>query len=298
MSKRIVLLINSTAGTVQRQGGDALVARLREAASWADLDVRDTGDDPAEAARQACADGPDVIAVAGGDGTARCAAQAAHDTECPSALIPLPLGTANLLPKRLYGERTPEQILAEAKDYREVALHAGLINGEVFFIAATAGFPSRLAEAREAARPGGKGGRKLKAAWTKARAALSIAFQPRLRVHVDGSDATFARASAAMIVPGGVEDAFGVSHPHAGPARLETYAFYPRNIGDAASITMMALAQRWREHPRVKQAWADSVGLTGRRSIPIMLDGEPESLKPPVRISLAPEAVRFLAPTE
>jgi diacylglycerol kinase family enzyme len=165
-------------------------------------------------------------------------------------------------------------------------------------LGATAALPARCAAAGAAARPGGRGGRKLSAAWTKARAALSIAFQPRLRVHLDGSAATFARASAVMIVPGGVEDAFGVSHPQAGPARLETYAFHPRNIGDAASLTMMALAQRWRDHPRVNQAWADTVVLTGRRRIPIMLDGEPESLKPPVRISLAPEAVSFLAPTE
>lgn len=295
MSQRILLLINSTAGSVQRIGHEALVEQLTEAASWSEVEVRSMDDDPLAAARLACEEAPDIIAIAGGDGTARAAAEAAARTDCPSALIPLPLGTANLLPKRLYGERTAEQILREAEGYKMVKLHAGQLNDSFFFIAATAGFPSRLAEAREAARPDGKGGRKLKAAWTKARAALSVAFQPRLRLRVDAAP-EYARASAVMIVPGGVEDAFGVAHTEAGPARLETFAFYPRNIGDAASLTLMALAQRWREHPRVKQSWADGIILSGRRRIPIMLDGEPDHLASPIHIALKPEAARFLVP--
>lgn len=296
MAKRIILLLNSAAGTAQRIGVDTLRKNLTEAASWADVEVRLMDEGPMEAATAACRANPDIIAIAGGDGTARCAAQALASTGCGSALIPLPLGTANLLPHRLYGDRTPEEILSEAHGYEPVKFHAGAVGDQLFFIAATAGFPSRLAEAREEARPGGRKGRRMRAAWAKMRAAMKIAFQPRLRVHLDDRPELFSRASAAMFVPGGIEDAFGVDHIEPGRPQLECFAFSPRNVGDAASLTVMALAQRWREHPRVAQAWADHAALTGRRRIPIMLDGEPSYIKPPVKIELRPEAVRFLAP--
>ncbi|MFD5213603.1 diacylglycerol/lipid kinase family protein [Microbacterium sp. NPDC058345] len=79
---------------------DAVAAAEREhgwaASSWFATDEGDAG---AIAAQAAVAAAPDVILVAGGDGTVRAVAQEVHRTGIPVAL--LPSGTGNLLARNL-----------------------------------------------------------------------------------------------------------------------------------------------------------------------------------------------------
>ncbi|WP_260980092.1 diacylglycerol/lipid kinase family protein [Agrococcus jejuensis] len=84
------------------------VAKLRQAVEqaeqqhgWAPSLWFETGehDAGAHAARDAAAQHPDVILVAGGDGTVRAVAEAIHETGIPLAL--LPAGTGNLLARNL-----------------------------------------------------------------------------------------------------------------------------------------------------------------------------------------------------
>jgi diacylglycerol kinase family enzyme len=295
MTVRLALLFNPYAGAMQRPGGAGLRARLEAAAQWADVAVRVVGDDAAAAAREACDEGADILAVAGGDGTARAVAEAAAKSACPVSVMPLPLGTTNLLPRRLYGVRTAEQILAEAKDYTPVRLHAGALGERYFFILAAAGFPSRLAEAREDIRLRGKGRRFLDALG-RARSALGSAFKPSLKLYADGSPVYFHRASAVLVAPGGLDAVLSMGPVEAGRTQLECIAARPRHVFDAAGITVAALMRDWREHARVRQRWVDELVVRGRDRLPVMLDGEPAEIDSPAAFSFIPEAASFLAP--
>lgn len=80
----------------------AAVAAQEEEHGWASSLWFETGKEDAglAAARDAVAAGPEVVLVAGGDGTVRAAAEAIHSTGVPLAL--LPAGTGNLLARNLH----------------------------------------------------------------------------------------------------------------------------------------------------------------------------------------------------
>ena len=291
---RLTLVINPHAGAASGEAADALQARLEAAADWAQVRTVRIGSDVAAAVKDALGDGPvDIIAAAGGDGTARAVAEALARLGGKTALIALPLGTANLLPRRLYGDRDAERILAEARDYQPVRLHAGEANGRLFFIAAIAGFPVALAQAREAVRP--KGGRRLRRAWRALRASMAGLLTRRLRVRFDDDRGQVSRAASVICVPGGLAAANAAPPAQSGETGLECISVRARSAAQTAGLTLAAITDAWRDHPAV--AWRSAHGLTVSRSgaVAIMLDGEPERLGSPVRIQFREAAITCLA---
>ncbi len=290
---RLSLLINARAGAASSEDPDDLRDALIQAARWADVRVHAVDGDPAEAARNALdADQPDFVAIAGGDGTARGAAQALAAAQSKASLIPLPLGTANMLPRRLYGTRDARTVLEEAERYEVKPLHAGECRGRLFFIAAIVGFPVRFGEAREAVREGARG---VSDAMRSGRAAFATMFKRRLRLAEPGERKPFAVASAALFAPGGVAAVTGEPPFDPGPARLECLHVRLRDPGQMASLTLAAMMDRWREHDAVEHRWLDAAELRDGRSERIMLDGEPVRLNAPVGLTLDENALSVLA---
>ena len=290
---RLSLLINARAGAASSEDPDDLRDALVEAARWAEVRVHAVEDDPAKAARDALdADQPDFIAVAGGDGTARGAAEALAAAQSTAALIPLPLGTANMLPRRLYGSRDARTVLEEAEEFETRPLHAGECGGRLFFIAAIAGFPVMFGEAREAVREGAGG---MSDALRSSRAAFASMFKRRLRLAEPGERKAFAVASAALFAPGGVEAVTGGPPLDAGPAQLECLHVRLRDPGQMASVTLAAMMDRWREHDAVHRRWVDGAELRGGGKESLMLDGEPLRLEAPVRFTFQENALTVLA---
>ncbi|MET0672320.1 MAG: diacylglycerol kinase family protein [Microbacterium pygmaeum] len=101
MPTRIAIIYNPT-----KTEKETLATGLATAsADDADLDVRwweTSADDPGQGvAKDALADGADLVIVAGGDGTVRAVAEHLADAEATAELGIVPLGTGNLLARNL-----------------------------------------------------------------------------------------------------------------------------------------------------------------------------------------------------
>ncbi|SDH44100.1 diacylglycerol/lipid kinase family protein [Agrococcus jejuensis] len=117
---------------------------------WFETAADDSG---AQAARDAAKERPDVILVAGGDGTVRAVAEAMHESGIPLAL--LPIGTANLLARNLRLPRTgiPRAVAAaftgtdRAVDIAFAAMRApdGTVTRKAYLVMAGIGLDARMA---------------------------------------------------------------------------------------------------------------------------------------------------------
>ena len=292
--KTLSLVLNAHSGTTRELGKDRVLDAVRGSADWAKVIVHDCSETFQERVNKACAEPSDYIAVAGGDGTAAAVLNELVRTQCRTPVIPLPLGTANLLPKRLYGDRSIETILREAPDYPVEPLHAGEVDGHLFFCALMAGFPVRFGQAREALRPDGQG-RQPARALTYLRKAWRAFGSTRMRLTLDDDEVKkLRRANALMTIPGGAGAMIHGARP--GDEVLEHIFTHTENISDALGALTGFLGEMLNMgelHPARSE---HSAVLDGPTKIPVMLDGEVLTLKTPIRISLKPNAALFAAP--
>jgi len=292
--KTLSLVLNAHSGTTRELGKERVLDAVRGSADWAKVIVHDCSETFQERVNKACAEPSDYIAVAGGDGTAAAVLNELVRTQCRTPVIPLPLGTANLLPKRLYADRSIETILREAPDYPVEPLHAGEVDGHLFFCALMAGFPVRFGQAREALRPDGQG-RQPARALTYLRKAWRAFGSTRMRLTLDDDEVKkLRRANALMTIPGGAGAMIHGARP--GDEVLEHIFTHTENISDALGAMTGFLGEMLNMgelHPARSE---HSAVLDGPTQIPVMLDGEVLTLKTPIRISLKPNAALFAAP--
>ncbi|MCC5995742.1 MAG: hypothetical protein JJU18_05160 [Oceanicaulis sp.] len=265
--------------------GSGRLSALKDACALELLGVFED-DDPLAAARKALEAGATVLVTLGGDGTARSGAQALHEAgaglEGPW-LVPLPMGTANILPRRLYGERSCEDILAGLADAAPDRLDAGLAGNEVFLIAAAAGFPTTFARAREAMRDPRRANR-LRAAFSRAGAGLAQLFGPRLRFRADGGGAVRLRQASGLMA---------AVEPRAGA--LSLMAVRLSSLADLWGVALETLVDTTRETGgHVYAGQAQALEIWSRRPVPVMLDGEPQYAGTRLRIRFAPAAIPVL----
>jgi diacylglycerol kinase family enzyme len=292
--KTLSLVLNAHSGTTRELGKEKVLDAIQGSADWAKVIVHDCSETFEERVSSACAEPSDYIAVAGGDGTAAAVLNELVRTECRTPVIPLPLGTANLLPKRLYGDRSIETILKEAPDYPVEPLHAGEVDGHLFFCALMAGFPVRFGQAREALRPDGEG-RQPGRALTYLRKALHAFGQTRMRLTLDDDEVMkLRRANALMTIPGGAAAMIHGARP--GDEVLEHVVTRTEEISDALGALTGFLGEMFNMGELYPLRSEQSAVLDGPSRITVMLDGEVLTLKTPIRISLRPNAALFAAP--
>ncbi len=92
-----------------------------------------------------------ALVMAGGDGTANLVAQMAPPT---IPLIPLPLGTENLLARYLGYDRSPKQIAAAIEAGRVERFDAGECNGRLFLLMVGCGFDAEVVRRVHSSRRG------------------------------------------------------------------------------------------------------------------------------------------------
>ncbi len=149
-AREVWILSNPRAGARESaQTVDQLESRLRVRS----LQVTrfDNPQDLGEALKQARPCDVRAVVMAGGDGTANLVAQLAPP-DIP--LIPLPLGTENLLAHYLGHRRCPESIAAAVESGPVVRYDAGECNGQLFLLMVGCGFDAEVVKQVHGARRG------------------------------------------------------------------------------------------------------------------------------------------------
>jgi len=294
---RLAIIINPRGGTLAREGAPLLDALT---AHDAVCQVERLEDDAAKALTAIDIDAVDALAIAGGDGTIRAVTAAAVDARCPLPLLPLPLGTANLLPRALYGDRDAKALLDEIDQFERHDLVAGDLNGHLFLIAAAIGFPTALARARESLRDEGRR-HPLTSALRNAVASLGQSFRPRLHCRFDGEEVP-GRASGLYVTlaTDPLHETLSPD-PQAGDTDEDKGDFTAvltrwRHIGDLAAAPVDTLTRNDNPDARTRPLAFSQADIRSRKPLAAMIDGEPITLGREAQLSRRTAPVTVLKP--
>lgn len=126
----------------RREVEEAFAAQGLPAPTWYETTEDDPGSGPT---KQALADGADVVAAQGGDGTVRACAAVLAGGDVPLAL--LPAGTGNLLARNLDVPRDLDGAVAVLADGASREIDVIELDGEPFVVMGGSGFDAHVFEA-------------------------------------------------------------------------------------------------------------------------------------------------------
>jgi diacylglycerol kinase family enzyme len=281
--RAIAALINRSSGSCGGDCEERLRAILAEA-GVAPVEIASVAGGEVDAALgRMRALKPDVLVVLGGDGTIRAAAETCG--KAGIALIPLPGGTMNMLPKAIYGARDWEQALRDtlaAPVLKPVG--GGEVEGLRFFCAGIFGSPALWAEVREAARAN-----RALDVLRKARDAFRRRFSRKVGYRF-GPKLAGKAETVAVLCP-------LISASLSSQARvLEAAALDLQSSIDAFRLAVNALFADWRSDEKVTTASTATVELSSPTKIPAILDGEIVTLPRRTRVRYVERCFDALAP--
>lgn len=288
---RTRLVLNGGAGD---DAGQAAVGDAAEGLPWVDI-VRPADLDAfREAVEGARADGYDVVAVAGGDGSVRAATAVVADLDDGPVLAVIPCGTANDFARSLGLPEDPVEALHMIARGRLHAVDAArLVTGDgatVFVNAATGGATDAI-EARLTP--------EMKRRWGRlayARAALeAIPTVPGAGVTVEVDGRVYAGVATGVVVANG---RWAGGQQVAPPARpddhqLDVVIVTADTLGERASVLFDFVEGRHCESENVLHWRGAQVRVEASPPWRFRLDGETGGTTP-ARFSVLPDAVRFV----
>ncbi len=291
-------MANVAAGSLVDGGltPDALRSRLEAASLTVVPEPRPDAPLPERLAAAAELPGIDAVAVAGGDGTLACAAQALTGRQVPLGI--LPLGTMNLLAKDLGLPLDLDAAIAVLATGPIRAIDAGEVNGHVFLINSVLGLPARMARHREAKRGRmgvtdllrmGAGLLRHLGRYPRERAVLTIAGETR-RV----------RFRTLAVVCGDYREGLGQVLSRAGVdgGHLTLYLVETLSAARLVRLGLGFAIGEWRRLPDLERHETDALTLDARKALRVMNDGEVVLIAPPLRYRLRASALRVLVPAE
>ncbi|MFD9029715.1 diacylglycerol/lipid kinase family protein [Streptomyces sp. NPDC059567] len=282
--RRPVLIMNpkSGGGKVGRFG---LVERAQQMGATVHLLDTQGGTDVVALAREAVADGADLLGVAGGDGTQALVAGVAAEHDLPFLVISA--GTRNHFAMDLGLDRTdPSRCLDALTDGEELRIDLGLVSGRPFVNTVSFGVYADIVQRPE---------------YRDAKAETILNLLPDLlRESSRRLDATTGEKQLA-----GQQAILVTNNPYAAPdlmasglrARLDrgklgVIALRVEGVAHAAD-----LAVRGRRSQGLNLLTARRVEVTaGTDTVPVAVDGEALTLPTPVVCSVRPRALRVLVP--
>lgn len=268
-----VAVANAAAGQTSRTDLDAVEQRLRAVLGGRlAAFTRAPADEIECALREAAAAKPEAVIVLGGDGTARTAAETIGRAGVPIA--PLPGGTMNILPKKVFGARTLTQAIDSLTEATPTMLPAGEIGGRRFFLSAALGFAGSLARLRETQR-GAFRPLQFASAWVSTTRSFATAMTHGVKWRVRERQ-KWKRAHTLVLAVGSVR---GVANPLSGEEDgdgFEIASLDLRQGADLAELGYHAVSGSWRSAPSVKIVEARRIEIDAPSARPlVVLDGEP-----------------------
>lgn len=297
MPRRFFVILNERSGTAQAQGLTRAVVAERFASAGYEAEVTsDFSSGLAAVVKRAERSGADVLVAGGGDGTVTGIAQHLSSTSKP--LLILPLGTANALARDLQHELDFDRWLAALDGLRERRIDVGTVNGMRFLHLVVVGMMPGIAAGREKVRASGNPISALAFLGFLARR-----FHRTRRVDVelrsDKGEIEHMRVAAVAVGNNQFDAGFGqvFSRQVLDAGQLSIYLLRRIGVLHAVKLAAGMILGTWRQDEEISLREAHTITIkTRRKTVKVMFDGEPMTLRGPLHFTIEPKALCVLAP--
>lgn len=294
MYTRIILIANQKSGQNSRDA-EAINRVMTVFGDRAERMDWDPGSPIEETVSRALAREPEIVVVAGGDGTVMAVASALLGTGVPMGV--LPLGTFNFFARGLGLSETPEEAGRQLQTAEAHDIRVGMVNGQAFLNNASLGIYPAILRERETVYS--RWGRfRLAAHWSVVKTFLRFRKPMKITLTVDGKRETrrtalvFVARSAYQLNLFGIdgEDAIDADRFAILLARAETrFALFMMSLRLALGRPM-----RGREYDLISAEAAD-IETKQRRTL-VAFDGEKQRVRGPFRFRMSDESLTVLLP--
>lgn len=251
------------------------------------ITVPDLGHGPRDRLERALDKAPEIVVVAGGDGTMAGAAAVLQGSDAVLGVIPA--GTMNLFARQVGIPLGLDEALDVVATGSRAAVDVMSVNDHVFLCASMLGHPARLQRHRERERKSVKLLGYLKVVLIAMQAAARFPAR-RFRFALDGGPLIEIRTQVVTIMPSNAQDP-------AGPGHLEIHAMRSPGFFQWVRVAVRAMVGNWRDDANVETRFADEARfITSRKRLRVMNDGEVLLLAPPVTYRIKPGALTVLVP--
>ncbi|MDQ3854784.1 MAG: hypothetical protein M3281_00140 [Chloroflexota bacterium] len=292
--RRVAVLINVAAGTAKRPDAVPCLRHLLAThLPRAQVELTAPGADLTQRARACAADGAEVVAVAGGDGSLNAVAQALVGTS--THLGVLPFGTLNHFARSI---RVPTQLAGAVEVLRSghsQRVDVGAVNDHYFLNNASLGVYPQLVELRhQQARSLARPFRLFNAATALVQSAQPLVVELRME---DGS----LQGPVWLVFAGNNRYHLGILHPmgrvRLDEALLDVAVVPARRHTDLARIVLQPLLGRMGVRQVTRLEVRVISGQTGQAaSHSVALDGEVLDMEPPLIFRSVPQALWVVMP--
>jgi diacylglycerol kinase family enzyme len=254
--------------------------------------VRISGDVD-ELKKHAQSAGNPIVVAAGGDGTLALAAQSI-DADVP--LVPMPMGTENLLARHFGHVARAANVLQTIRHGGSYRLDAGLANGRPFLIMATCGFDAEVVRGMHLTRRGHIN--RFSYARPILRALRRYTF-PKLRIHIDDGQTVIPESCWCMIfnLPRYAANLKIETDAVGNDSLLDVIAFERGSVGVGLKYVAGIATGRHRRFRDVFRCRGATIEVTSDQRVPYQLDGDYAG-KLPLKIETVPGRVHLLLPPE
>lgn len=245
----------------------------------------------AEIAREAVAEGVDIVVAVGGDGTVNETARALIHSN--TALGIVPSGSGNGLARHLFLPMNPEGALQVISECNIHTLDYGLINGLPFFCTAGVGFDAFLSDKFN------KSGRRGLLSYIENALREGVAYEPETyELEILGEESDVRTYRAFLITCANASqygnDFYIAPHASMSDGLMDVTIMEPFNVLETPQIAYQLVNRTITQNSRIKTFRCRDLII--RRTNPgvIHIDGDPRDSDSEVRVSLVPKDIRMV----